>query len=353
MKIQTAVVALRVALLAALLAALPGLSAASKAPPKHTSTLGTDVRIAPARLQPGEFLWVPEVSPEGPVVMVVSLPEQKAFVYRNGVLIGASTVSTGKKGYETPTGVFTILQKHEDHYSSIYDSAPMPYMQRLTWSGVALHAGKLPGYPASHGCVRMPYEFARKLYAATRTGLTVVVSDEQEFSSTVAHPGLTSPVDVTGAPVGTPALASEFFWQPEAAPEGPVTILLTNEDRRVSVFRGGVEIGRATFEVAGPQRKVTLHVLTLLEPSAVGPFDPATGKPINRWLMVSGEEETIVSADQLLSVIKVPPEFLTRAVTVIGPGTTMVFTQLASSPATTTTVANDFTVVTAEEPTND
>jgi hypothetical protein len=160
-------------------------------------------------------------------------------------------------------------------------------------------------------------------------------------------------VDVTGAPVGTPALASEFFWQPEAAPEGPVTILLTNQDRRISVFRSGVEIGRTTFEVAGPQRKVTLHVLTLLEPSAVGPFDPATGKPINRWLMVSGEEETIVSADQLLSVIKVPPEFLTRAVTVVGPGTTMVFTQLASSPATTTTVAEDFTVVTAEEPTND
>ena len=113
--------------------------------------------------------------------MVVSLPEQRAYVYRNGVLIGASTVSTGKKGHETPTGVFTILQKHEDHYSNLYDNAPMPYMQRLTWSGVALHAGKLPGYPASHGCVRMPYEFARKLYAETKTGLTVVVSDEEQF----------------------------------------------------------------------------------------------------------------------------------------------------------------------------
>jgi lipoprotein-anchoring transpeptidase ErfK/SrfK len=349
MKMQPAVLGL----LVALLAILPGLDAAGKTPPKHTSTLGTDVKMAPARLKPGEYLWVPEVSPEGPVVMVVSLPEQKAYVYRNGVLIGASTVSTGKKGHETPTGVFTILQKHEDHYSNIYDSAPMPYMQRLTWSGVALHAGRLPGYPASHGCVRMPYDFAQKLYGATKTGLTVVVSDEEEFSSTVAHPGLVAPVDVAGATVGTLPLASEFLWQPEAAPEGPVTILLTNEDRRISVFRSGVEIGRTTFEVAGPPRKVTLHVLTLLEPSAVGPFDPATGKPVNRWLMVSGEEETIVSADQLLNVIRVPPEFLTRAATVVVPGTTMVITQLAASPATTTTVANDFTVVTAEEPTND
>jgi hypothetical protein len=308
--------------------------------------------MAPATLKPGEFLWVPEVSPQGPVVMVVSLPEQKAYVYRNGVLIGASTVSTGKKGYETPTGVFTILQKHEDHYSNIYDSAPMPYMQRLTWSGVALHAGRLPGYPASHGCVRMPYEFARKLYGATKTGLTVVVSDEQAFSSTVAHPGLVAPVDVAGAPVGEPTLAAEFVWQPEAAPEGPVTILLTNEDRRISVFRGGVEIGRTTFALEGPKHKVTLHVLTRLEPSGVGPMDPTTGKPIPRWLMVSGQEETIVSADQLLNVIKVSPEFLARAATVVGPGTTMVFTQLAASPATTTAVASDFTVVTAEEPTN-
>jgi hypothetical protein len=341
------------ALLVALLGGVPGPAAAGKAPPKHTSTLGTDVRMAPARLKPGEFLWVPEVSPQGPVVMVVSLPEQKAYVYRNGVLIGASTVSTGKKGHETPTGVFTILQKHEDHYSNVYDNAPMPYMQRLTWSGVALHAGRLPGYPASHGCVRMPYEFARKLYGETKTGLTVVVSNEEEFSSTVAHPGLVAPVDATGAPVGTPALASEFFWKPEAAPEGPVTILLTNEDRRISVFRGGVEIGRTTFVVADPQRKVTLHVLTLLEPSAVGPFDPTTGKPINRWLMVSGQAETVVSADQLLKVIKVSPEFLARAATVVVPGTTMVVTQLAASPATSTTVATDFTVVTAEEPTKD
>jgi hypothetical protein len=333
-----------------LLPAFAGQADVGKIPPKRGSTLGTPITAVPASLKPGEYLWVPEVSPKGPMVMIVSLPEQLAYVYRNGVIIGASTVSTGKKGHETPTGVFTILQKNQDHYSSLYDDAPMPYMQRLTWSGVALHAGRLPGYPASHGCVRMPYEFAQKLYAETRTGLTVVVSDKEQFPATVVHPGLVAPIDVTGQPVGEPSLASQLVWRPEASPEGPVTILLTNADRRISVFRGGVEIGRASFALKDPSRKITLHVLTMLEPSVVGPFDPATGKPIPRWLMISGEQETTVSTDQLLSVFEVPPDFLRKVATVVGAGTTLVVTQPASTTSTRTTAATDFTVVTAEAP---
>src|SRR4249919_3554217 len=142
------------------------------------------------KLKPGEFVWIPEIAPAGPMLLLVNVRTQRAVLYRNGVPIGATTVSTGKEGHETPTGVFTVLQKQIEHYSSKYDNAPMPYMQRLTWGGVALHAGSLPGYPASHGCVRMPYEFAQLLYGETKTGLTVIVSDEKEFPSTVAHPGL-------------------------------------------------------------------------------------------------------------------------------------------------------------------
>jgi hypothetical protein len=337
----------------AMLPVLIGQTAGGKDPPKHAATLGTAITAVPANLKPGEYLWVPEVSPRGPMVMIVSLPEQLAYVYRNGVIIGASTVSTGKKGHETPTGVFTILQKHQDHYSSKYDNAPMPYMQRLTWSGVALHAGRLPGYPASHGCVRMPYEFAQKLFGETKTGLTVVVSDKEQFPGTVVHPGLVAPVDAKGQPISEPSLVSELVWRPEASPEGPVTILITNEDRRISVFRGGVEIGRAPFTLKDPSRKITLHVLTMLEPSAVGPLDPATGEPIPRWLMISGAEETSYSTDQLLAVFDVPPDFLRRLATVVGPGTTLVVTQPAATNSTRTTVTTDFTVVTAEAPTAD
>jgi len=134
------------------------------------------VDLPPSQLKPGEFIWSPQAVPAGPLVMVISLDEQRAYVYRNGLRIGVSTVSTGKKGYETPTGVFTILQKKKDHKSNLYDDAPMPFMQRLTWSGVALHAGRLPGYPASHGCVRLPYEFARRLFDVTTFNMTVVVA---------------------------------------------------------------------------------------------------------------------------------------------------------------------------------
>ena len=98
-----------------------------------------------ASLKPGQFVWAGEAIPTGPMVMVVGLDKQLAFVYRNGVRVGATTVSTGKRGHETPTGVFTILQKDKDHRSSIYNAAPMPYMPRLTWGGVALDAGGVPG----------------------------------------------------------------------------------------------------------------------------------------------------------------------------------------------------------------
>jgi hypothetical protein len=122
-------------------------------------------------LKPGEFIWRPELSPSGPVVILVSLPHQIVHVFRNGLAIAASTCSSGARGHSTPTGVFTILQKHKDHYSSTYNNAPMPNMQRLTWQGVALHAGHLPGYPASHGCIRLPVRFSELLYSVTQHGI--------------------------------------------------------------------------------------------------------------------------------------------------------------------------------------
>ncbi|MBK8750386.1 MAG: L,D-transpeptidase family protein [Candidatus Competibacteraceae bacterium] len=139
---------------------------AEYAPTAHHSAAATpatipDVRDA-ATLKPGEFTWHPERAPSGPVVIIVSVPEQRAYVYRNGVRIGASTVSTGKPGHETPTRVFSILEKDQKHVSSTYQGAAMPYMERLTWDGIALHAGKLPGYPASHGCVRLPLSGHRR-----------------------------------------------------------------------------------------------------------------------------------------------------------------------------------------------
>src|SRR5262249_2541590 len=133
-------------------------------------TKGREVAPFPKEFRTGDYIWHPEIAPAGPVVILVSLPDQVLYVFRNGVRIGRSTVSTGKKGHRTPTGVFTVPQKKVDHESSIYKGAKMPHMQRLTWRGVAMHAGQLPGYPASHGCVRLPVDFAERLYSVTSLG---------------------------------------------------------------------------------------------------------------------------------------------------------------------------------------
>jgi hypothetical protein len=123
---------------------------------KNSSPAGTPA----GALKPGQFVWAPGVAPDGPIVVVVSLTEQRAYVDRNGIDVGYTTVSTGKPGHDTPTGIFTILEKDKNHHSSKYNDAAMPYQERLTWDGVALHAGGLPGYPSSHGCVHLPSAFA-------------------------------------------------------------------------------------------------------------------------------------------------------------------------------------------------
>lgn len=140
-----------------------------------------------------------------PVVAVVSIKDQRISVYdANGGAIRAP-ISSGQTSYETPVGVFSILQKNEEHYSNIYDDASMPFMQRLTWSGIALHAGALPGYPASHGCVRMPYEFAQSLFPLTRLGLRVVVAYDDAAPTPISHSLLPKPLPAGEAAIAVPA----------------------------------------------------------------------------------------------------------------------------------------------------
>ena len=135
-------------------------------------------------LKAGQYVWneVSTVSASGPLNVVVSLPLQRMHVYRGGELVAVSTVSTGKEGKETPIGEYPILQKKAMHHSNLYDSAPMPFMQRLTWDGIALHAGANPGYPASHGCIRLPKAFAQKLFGATSLGAVVYVTDMADLT---------------------------------------------------------------------------------------------------------------------------------------------------------------------------
>jgi lipoprotein-anchoring transpeptidase ErfK/SrfK len=126
--------------------------------------------------------------PQGPLIIAVSIEQQKVRVYDSNGLFAESAVSTGMKGHSTPMGVFSIIQKHKLHRSNIYSGAPMPYMQRITWSGIAMHAGVLPGYPASHGCIRMPTAFAMKMWNWTRMGARVIITPGQITPARFTHP---------------------------------------------------------------------------------------------------------------------------------------------------------------------
>src|SRR5437660_3820357 len=173
----------------ATLTAPPAFAAPMPQPSFHTKGSPTGKPTGP--LKPGEYWWNPRISPEGPVVVLVSIPQQAMHVYRNGILIGRTTVSTGSKGHATPGGVFSILEKKQEHYSKKYDNAPMPNMQRLTWTGIAMHSGNLPGYPASHGCIRLPFDFSQLLFSATANGGTVVVGDgKTPVPHLASNPGL-------------------------------------------------------------------------------------------------------------------------------------------------------------------
>ncbi|HEX7821475.1 MAG TPA: L,D-transpeptidase family protein [Sphingobium sp.] len=134
-------------------------------------------RLSEARLlKVGQYLWDEEgLADNGALSISVNIAEQRLYVYRAGRLIGMSSASTGAKGHSTPLGEFTILQKNMWHRSNLYSNAPMPYMQRLTWTGIALHAGHLPGYPASHGCIRLPTAFAKRLFGITTLGVPVTI----------------------------------------------------------------------------------------------------------------------------------------------------------------------------------
>jgi len=293
------------------------------------------------RLRKGEFLWMAEAVTSGPMVMVVSLTEQRAYVYRNGILIGVTTVSTGRPGHLTPTGVFTVLQKQKEHRSTIYDGAPMPYMERLTWGGVALHAGGIPGYPESHGCIHLPSEFARELYAISPAGMTVVIASDATQPRSVTHPGYLTPVsEVGGKPSeGLPlAQTQQDDWSPQISPSGPVSIVISRRSEQIAVFRNGIEIGRARISISGDQPFAT-HALVLAAGASPIPDPYVPDATKFRWLRIGVPGhmgETGGDPDPAtIARIKIPAAFVKEVNSVLVPGATVLVTEQAMSIDTT------------------
>src|SRR5205809_1985881 len=298
------------------------------------------VRVSPetVTLKTGEYVWEPERAPEGPLLIIASITEQVAYVYRNGIRIARSSVSTGRPGHPTPTGVFTIQEKEVHHTSSIYKGAEMPYMERVTWGGIALHAGDLPGYPDSHGCVRLPLEFSKLLFGVTMKGATVIIADDHSTPAETVHPGL---FFARSGEESEPIAAGQFEWNPDKSPSGPVSLIVSSADKTVYVYRNGVEIGRAG--IPNPQVVSPLNDRVF---SALSGLDPEGHL---RWVEVTSAGKDSSSQILFLAAQKsgLPTEFAAKAKEVITPGTTIIFTDKPVDP--TTQSHTNFQIVVAQK----
>lgn len=286
------------------------------------------------RLKPGEWVWAPAVAPAGPVLVYVDLSKQIAIVYRNGVRIAATTVSSGKEGHVTPTGVFTILQKDAAHRSSLYNSAPMPFQQRLTWDGVALHAGGLPGYPESHGCVHLPYAFAQELFGITNLGITVIIDGDAAAHIRTSDNSLLAAFDAKGKPVThRPLQKEEYRWTPELAAQGPLSIIVSKRDQRIVVLRNGIEIGRSVAQINDDDPGS--HVINLVT---------RNGKP--QWVYVGmpghAEEEGRQVDEAVLNRVRMPSAFYQLVRAQLRPGATILVTasQVGAEPLERLTIVD-------------
>lgn len=285
-------------------------------------------------LKPGTFRWEPEKSPQGLVAIVVSIPDQRVHVYRNGVRIGLSTCSTGKKGHATPTGVFTILQKDKHHHSSTYNNAPMPNMNRLTWQGVALHAGNLPGYPASHGCIRLPLKFSEFLFGATHVGTPVIVADDHSQPAFITHPGsILSALAEDEMDVALAQVAEKKLPPKERIKDTKhtVSVLISSADRELTIIKDGEIIDRGPIELSQPTEPLGSHVFVL-----VGAHDE---KKSLHWKSIGfGKSGAKIedSGAALIERVESSPALAKQIADLMHPGLILVMTDEPAHPETRT-----------------
>lgn len=305
--------------------------------------------VGDAKLKPGSYVWQPERSPQGPVIIIVSLPEQLVHVYRGGIEIGMSTCSTGKPGHRTPTGIFTILEKQRQHVSSIYKGAQMPNMERLTWGGIALHAGNLPGYPASHGCIRLPLKFSALLFEVTHNGTAVIIADERTQPASMVHPGIFMPkvAEIEAKSVAETVATRKPRQTWSTTVEYPhSSVVISRADGKALVTRDGAISGAYPVRISTPQRPIGTHVYTLVGPAsdgsgllwlAFGLGKKRSENHIVRWQGDAAMKRvSFYDNQQALAVART-----------FHPGTTLILTD-ASAPSTTRRTPKDFSVIASD-----
>ena len=252
----------------------------------------------------------PKDAPEGPLQIIISIQEQRISVYDNGLLIAHSSVSTGTQNHPTPLGVFSVISKKRWHRSNIYSAAPMPFMQRITWSGIALHAGVLPGYPASHGCIRLADDFAIQLWNLTKRGTRVIIARDDVRPLQVTNPNFfvsKSTVSVspesesqvgavaadrvttaTYAPLSSRAQETTSLQIPMANAVGPqngkpISIFVSRKLGKLLVRQGSAPLFDAPIKIENRDEPLGTHVFTAMASQ--------NEVAVNRWTVVSVPEE--------------------------------------------------------------
>jgi len=228
---------------------------------------------------------IPDIANGEPMTLVVSLSNQKVDVYRGTTLITSSNVSTGMPGHATKMGVFSILEKQRYHHSNIYSGAPMPWMNRITWSGTALHAGVVPGYPASHGCIRLPFSFAPKLFQITTAGDNVIVSRDRLAPQLIEHPNLFQPLPLPPPPLPVMVKqeqppqrqsSNQILPVPAAQPGHPGMLARADLAGSTTDVPSSLEAEAAGQETA-PALKADAAAAAAVEDTHVHAFDPFAG----------------------------------------------------------------------------
>lgn len=323
---------------------------------------------------------------KGPLLIVVSIGRQKASVFENGTEIATTPISTGVHDHPTPLGVFSVIQKQLYHESNLYSAAPMPYMQRITWSGIALHAGVLPGHPASHGCIRMPRDFAVRLYAMTRIGARVIVTLGDPSPVEITHEALFQPKspeeNIPSSPIGAAALntaaglkageasqdehsgsidASAAFTLSSAARQpatqstrhkGAVSVFISRKDGKLYVRDNLKPLLEVPIAITDSEKPIGTHVFTaseLLEGGKRIHWDVVSIPSINskRKLTRAGHDRDhridhtpqsdfarTPAAAEALDRINIPSDVRDRVVDLLGPGASLIISDNSLSDET-------------------
>ena len=318
-------------------------------------------------------------SPKGPLQIIISIADQRISLYDDGALIARSSVSTGVKDHPTPLGVFSVISKERWHRSNIYSGAPMPYMQRITWSGIALHAGDLPGYPASHGCIRLKNDFATRLWHLTKRGTRVIITHDDVRPVEISSPHRFQPkpkvasgsaesraANLAGSEIiaaaATYGMSNPETQEPAQVPASasagakpqrvlPISILVSRKLNRLFVRQGFTPLFDAPVKIQNPAEPIGTHVFSAMEFQNEGatirwtvvsiPEKAARSQGVSQKLhkgptkrIVETISPTPEKANAALDRIEMPQETVERISELLTPGSSLIISDYGISHET-------------------